>query len=120
MCLLSPLHYVHSSWWVPLLQQHTTFFYEILEFDKVAVESYMKEFFKSEPGKGKAMLSHLMALPDLMGGDYIPMNLVIFCFIYESEVAGRSSFPTTIIECYWLYITRTVTRLKLKVKYVSL
>ena len=66
----------------------------------------MKEFFKSEPGKGKAMLSHLMALSDLMGGAYIPMNLVIFRFIYESGVAGRS-FPATIIECYKLYITRS-------------
>ena len=41
----------------PLLQQHSTLFYEILGFDEEAVESYMKEFFKSEPGKGEAMLS---------------------------------------------------------------
>ena len=84
----------------PLLQQHTTLFYEILGFDNKAVESYVKEFFKSEPGKGEAMLSDLMARPDLMGGAYIPMNLAIFCSIYESGVAGRSSssFPATMTE----------------------
>ena len=100
----------------PLLQQHTTLFYEILGFDEEAVESYVKEFFKSEPGKGEAMLSDLSARPDLMGGAYIPMNLAIFCSIYESRVAGRSSFPTTMTECYKSSVARTVTRDKKKVK----
>ena len=100
----------------PLLQQHTTLFYEILGFDEEAVESYVKEFFKSKPGKGEAMLSDLRARPDLMGGAYIPMNLQIFCSIYESEVAGRSSFPATMTECYKFSIARTVTREKQKVK----
>ena len=100
----------------PLLQQHTTLFYEILGFDEEAVESYVKEFFKSKPGKGEAMLSDLSARPDLMGGAYIPMNLQIFCSIYESEVAGRSSFPATMTECYKSSIARTVTREKQKVK----
>ena len=100
----------------PLLQQHSTLFYEILGFDEEAVESYVKEFFKSEPGKGEAMLSDLRARPDLMGGAYIPMNLAIFCSIYESGVAGRSSFPATMTECYKSSIARTVTRDKKKVK----
>ena len=96
----------------PLLQQHVTLFYEILGFDEEAVESYVKEFFKSEPGKGEAMLSDLRARPDLMGGVYVPMNLLIFCSIYESGVAGRSSFPATMTECYKSSIARTVTREK--------
>ena len=100
----------------PLLQQHATLFYEILGFDEEAVKSYVKEFFKSEPGKGEAMLSDLRARPDLMGGAYIPMNLAIFCSIYESGVAGRSLFPATMTECYKSYIARTVTREKQKVK----
>ena len=100
----------------PLLQQHATLFYEILGFDEEAVESYVKEFFKREPGKGEAMLSDLRARPDLMGGAYIPMNLVIFCSIYESGVAGRSLFPATMTECYKSSIARTVTREKQKVK----
>ena len=94
----------------PLLQQHSTLFYEILGFDEEAVESYVKEFFKREPGKGEAMLSDLRARPDLMRGAYIPMNLAIFCSIYESGVAGRSSFPATMTECYKSSIARTVTR----------
>ena len=100
----------------PLLQQHSTLFYEILGFDEEAVESYVKEFFKSEPGKGEAMLSDLRARPDLMGGVYVPMNLLIFCSIYEMGVAGRSSFPATMTECYKSSIARTVTREKQKVK----
>ena len=96
----------------PLLQQHSTLFYEILGFDEEAVESYVKEFFKREPGKGEAMLSDLRARPDLMGGVYVPMNLLIFCSIYESGVAGRSSFPATMTECYKSSIARTVTREK--------
>ena len=100
----------------PLLQQHSTLFYEILGFDEEAVESYVKEFFKREPGKGEAMLSDLWARPDLMGGVYVPMNLLIFCSIYESGVAGRSSFPATMTECYKSSIARTVTREKQKVK----
>ena len=100
----------------PLLQQHSTLFYEILGFDEEAVESYVKEFFKREPDKGEAMLSDLWVHPDLMGGAYIPMNLAIFCSIYESGVAGRLSFPATMTECYKSSIARTVTRDKKKVK----
>ena len=100
----------------PLLQQHSTLFYEILGFDEEAVESYVKEFFKGEPGKAEAMLSDLRARPDLMGGVYVPMNLLIFCSIYESGVAGRSSFPATMTDCYKSSIARTVTREKQKVK----
>ena len=103
----------------PLLQQHNTLFYEILGFDEEAVESYVKEFFKGEPGKGEAMLSDLRARPDLMGGVYVPMNLLIFCSVYESGVAGRSSFPATMTECYKSSIARTVTREKQKVKKAS-
>ena len=94
----------------PLLQQHTTLFYEITGFDEEAVESYVKEFFKTEPGKGEAMLSDLRVRPDLMGGAYIPMNLLIFCSIYESGVAGRSSFPATTTECFNYSNARIVTR----------
>ena len=40
------------------------------------------------------------------------MNLLIFCSIYESGVAGRSSFSATMTECYNSSIARTVTREK--------
>ena len=96
----------------PLLQEHRTVFYEILGFDEAAVESYVEDFFKSEPGKGEAMISDLRARPDLMGGAYIPMNLLIFCSVYEHGAAGRSAFPATMTECYKSSIARMVSREK--------
>ena len=98
----------------PLLQEHSSLFYEILGFDEEAVKLYVKDLFKNEPGKGEAMLGDLRARPDLMGGAYIPMNLLIFCSIYEHGVAGRSVFPATMTECYKSYIARIVTREKRK------
>ena len=114
--LLPQAHFIVSTrpGGCPLLQEHSSLFYEILGFDDKAVKSYVKEFFKSEPDKGEAMLSDLMARPDLMGGAYIPMNLLIFCSIYEHGVAGRSVFPATMTECYKSYIARIVTREKRK------
>ena len=114
--LLPQAHFIVSTrpGGCPLLQEHSSLFYEMLGFDDKAVRSYVEEFFKSEPGKGKAMLSDLMARPDLMGGAYIPMNLLIFCSIYEHGVAGRSVFPATMTECYKSSIARIVTREKRK------
>ena len=99
--LLPQAHFIVSTrpGGCPLLQEHSSLFYEMLGFDDKAVSSYVEEFFKSEPDKGEAMLSDLMARPDLMGGAYIPMNLLIFCSIYEHGVAGRSVFPATMTEC---------------------
>ena len=116
--LLPQAHFIVSTrpGVCPLLQEHSSLFYEILGFDEEAVKSYVKEFFKSEPGKGEAMLSDLTARPDLMGGAYIPMNLLIFCSIYEHGVAGRLVFPATMTECYKSYIAKTVTREKKKQK----
>ena len=58
-CVLPQAHFIVSTrhGGCPLLQQHSTLFYEILGFDEEAVESYVKEFFKREPGKGEAILS---------------------------------------------------------------
>ena len=112
--LLPQAHFIVSTrpGGCPLLQEHSSLFYEILGFDEEAVESYVKEFFKSEPGKGEAMLSDLRARPDLMGGVYVPMNLLIFCSIYEHGVAGRSVFPATMTECYKFSTAKTITREK--------
>ena len=115
--LLPQAHFIVSTrpGGCPLLQKHSSLFYEILGFDEEAVESYVKDFFESEPGKGEAMLSDLRARPDLMGGAYVPMNLLIFCSIYEHGVAGRSAFPATMTECYKSSIAKTITREKQKV-----
>ena len=119
--LLPQAHFIVSTrpGGCPLLQEHRTVFYEILGFDEAAVESYVKDFFKSEPGKGEAMLSDLRARPDLMGGAYIPMNLSIFCSIYNHDIAGRSAFPATMTECYKSSVAMTITREKQKVKKAS-
>ena len=103
----------------PLLQEHRTVFYEILGFDEAAVESYVKDFFKSEPGKGEAMLTDLRARPDLMGGAYVPMNLSIFCSIYNHDIADRSAFPATMTKCYKSSVAMTITREKQKVNKAS-
>ena len=114
--LLPQAHFIVSTrpGACPLLQEPSSLFYEILGFDEEAVKSYVKEFFKSEPGKGEAMLSDLRARPDLMGGAYIPINLQIFCSIYDHGVAGRSVFPATMTECYKSFIAKTVTQEKKK------
>ena len=116
--LLPQAHFIVSTrpGGCPLLQEHSSLFYEMLGFGDKAVKSYVKEFFKSEPDKGEAMLSDLQARPDLMGGAYIPINLQIFCSIYDHGVAGRSVFPATLTECYKSFITKTVTREKQKQK----
>ena len=113
--LLPQAHFIVSTrpGSCPLLQEHRAVFYEILGFDEAAMESYVKDFFKSEPGEEKTMLSDLRARPDLMGGAYIPMNLLIFCSVYENGAAGRS-FPATMTECYKSSIARMVTREKRK------
>ena len=116
--LLPQAHFIVSTcpggW--PLLQEHRTVFYEILGFDEAAVESYVKDFFKSKPGNAEAMLSDLKARPDLLGGAYIPMNLAIFCSIYNHDIAGRSTFPATMTECYNSSVAMTITREKQKGK----
>ena len=112
--LLPQAHFIVSTrpGGCPLLQEHNSLFYEILGFDEEAVESYVEEFFKNEPGKGEAMLCDLRARPDLVGGVYVPMNLLIFCSIYKHGVAGRSAFPATMTECYKSSTARSVTREK--------
>ena len=112
--LLPKAHFIVSTrpGGCPVLHEYSTLFYEILGFDEEAVECYIKDFFKSEPGKGKAMLSDLRARPDLMGGAYIPINLLIFCSIYEHGVEGKAAFPPTMTECYKLSTAKTVTRHK--------
>ena len=112
--LLPQAHFVVSTrpGGCPLLQEHSTLFYEILGFDEEAVEFYVKDYFSRDQRKGEAMLSDLRARPDLMGGAYIPMNLLIFCSIYENGVVGSSMFPATMTECYKSSIARIITREK--------
>ena len=116
--LLPQAHFIVSTrpGVCPVLQEHSSLFFEILGFDKEAVKSFVKDFFTNEPGKGEAMLSDLQARPDLMGGAYIPINLQIFCSIYEHGVASRSVFSAAMTECYKSFIAKTITQEKKKQK----
>ena len=87
----------------PDLQQHRATFYEIQGFDEKAIDSYVKEFFSKDPSTAKAMMSILKHRPDLMRGAYLPMNLFIFCSIFDPSTAV---FPSTMTECYDVYTTQ--------------
>ena len=90
----------------PDLQDHCSTFYEIQGFDSEAIKVYVESFFKADPPKIKEMMRALEERPDLMPGAYVPMNLFIFCSIYEY---GRS-FPPTMTSCYSNYASQVLLR----------
>ena len=49
------------------------------------------------------MLDELRSRPDLIGGAHIPMNLFIFCSIYQG-----GGFPPTITKCYEKYLCNAI------------
>ena len=87
----------------PDLQKHRATFYEIQGFGEKAIYSYVKEFFSKDPSTAKAMISTLEDRPDLMRGAYLPMNLFIFCSIFDTST---SVFPSTMTKCYDVYTTQ--------------
>ena len=87
----------------PSLQDHSACFYEVQGFDRTAITSYVNRFFEGRPAAGK-MLSQLDDRPDLLGGAYIPMNLFIFCSVFEQS----SSFPATMAACYLAFVRQTI------------
>ena len=89
----------------PSLQDHSACFYEVQGFDHTAITSYVNRFFEGRPAAGK-MLSQLDDRPDLLGGAYIPMNLFIFCSVFEQS----SSFPATMAACYQAFVRQTIIR----------
>ena len=88
---------------LPFLQDQSPLFYEILGFDQASIDSYVRKFFECSPGAGEKMLDELRSRPDLIGGAHIPMNLFIFCSIYQS-----SGFPPTITKCYEKYLCNAI------------
>ena len=89
----------------PSLQDHSACFYEVQGFDRTAITSYVSKFFEGSPAAGR-MLSQLDDRPDLLGGAYIPMNLFIFCSVFEQS----SSFPATMAACYQAFVRQTIIR----------
>ena len=90
---------------LPFLQDQSPLFYEILGFDQASIDSYVGKFFESNPGTGEKMLDELHSRPDLIGGAHIPMNLFIFCSIYQG-----GSFPPNITKCYEKYLCNAIMR----------
>ena len=90
---------------LPFLQPHSTSFYEIHGFDEASIERYIEDFFRASPERAEKMTKELQSRPDLMGGAHIPMNLNIFCSIYEG-----SKLPPTMTLCYKYSICNDVLR----------
>ena len=88
---------------LPFLQDQSPLFYEILGFDQASIDGYVCKFFESSPGAGEKMLDELRSRPDLIGGAHIPMNLFIFCSIYQG-----GGFPPTITKCYEKYLCNAI------------
>ena len=88
---------------LPFLQDQSPLFYEILGFDQASIDIYVRKFFERSPGAGEKMLGELRSRPDLIGGAHIPMNLFIFCSIYQG-----GGFPPTITKCYEKYLCNAI------------
>ena len=88
---------------LPFLRDQSPLFYEILGFNQVSIDSYVCKFFEHSPGAGEKMLDELRSRPDLIGGAHIPMNLFIFCSIYQG-----GGFPPTITKCYEKYLCNAI------------
>ena len=91
----------------PDLQEGCSTFYEIQGFDPIAIKAFVESFFQSDPQKGEDMLKALEERPDLMAGAFVPMNVFIFCSIYEN---GQSSFPPTMTSCYKTFVSQILGR----------
>ena len=90
---------------LPFLQPHSTSFYEIHGFDEASMKCYIDDFFRASPERAEKMMKELQSRPDLMGGAHIPMNLNIFCSIYEG-----SELPPTMTLCYKYSICNDILR----------
>ena len=91
----------------PDLQEGCSTFYETRGFDPIAIKAFVESFFKGYPQKGEDMLKALEKRPDLMAGAFVPMNVFIFCSIYEH---GQSSFPPTMTSCYKTFVSQILSR----------
>ena len=91
----------------PDLQEGCSTFYEIQGFDTISIKAFVESFFKNDPQKGEELLKALEERPDLMAGAFVPMNVFIFCSIYEH---GQSSFPPTMTSCYKTFVSQILGR----------
>ena len=90
---------------LPFLQRHSSSFYEIHGFDQASIDCYIKDFFKGKPEKAENMMKELQSRPDLLGGAHIPMNLFIYCSVYD-----YSGLPPTMTACHKKFLCNVVKR----------
>ena len=90
---------------LPFLQRPRSFFYEIHGFDQASIERYVEDFFKGTPEKAEKMMKELHSRPDLLGGAHIPMNLFIYCSVYD-----YGGLPPTMTECHKKFLCNVVKR----------
>ena len=90
---------------LPFLQDHSSSFYEIHGFDQASIEHYVEDFFKGTPEKAEKMMKELHSRPDLLGGAHIPMNLFIYCSVYD-----YGGLPPTMTACHKKFLCNVVKR----------
>ena len=90
---------------LPFLQRYSSSLYEIQGFDQARMEHYIEDFFKGAPEKAEKMMKELHFRPDLLGGARIPMNLFMYCSIYD-----YSGLPPTMTECRKQFVYNVVER----------
>ena len=90
---------------LPFLQDHSSSFYEIHGFDQASIEHYVEDFFKETPEKAEKMMKELHSRPDLLGGAHIPMNLFIYCSVYD-----YGGLPPTMTACHKKFLCNVVKR----------
>ena len=90
---------------LPFLQPHSSSFYEIHGFDQASIGRYVEDFFKGTPEKAEKMIKELHSRPDLLGGSHIPMNLFIYCSVYD-----YGGLPPTMTECHKKFLCNVVKR----------
>ena len=90
---------------LPFLELRSSSLYEIHGFDQASIERYVEDFFKGTPEQAEKMMKKLHSCPDLLGGAHIPMNLFIYCSIYD-----YGGLPPTMTECHKKFLCNIVIR----------
>ena len=76
-------------------------YYQILGFTPEKVELYIKEYFKSNPQTANELLNFLKERENLRQHFYLPITLVIVCFVYDKS---NSQIPETLSKLYESFV----------------
>lgn len=76
-------------------------YYQILGFTPVKVEAYIKEYFKSNLHTANALLNFLKERENLRQHFYLPITVVIVCFVYSTN---SNQIPETLSKLYERFV----------------